>query len=267
MKKNKVVYTCILGGYDEVLAHTYVDADWDYILFTDNENLIKEGFIFHWQVRRHCFNERDATRNSRYEKINPHIVFPKYEYSLYVDGNLCIENGKVFQRINELIQSKNILSIPLHPERKCIYEEAKIIIKDCIDYKNIVNNQMNLLKKEQYPKNNGLYENCLLFRQHNKKRLQNAQDLWWKMLLKYSKRDQLSALYSFWKYNIKPIAFFEENIKHRDCEALSFKRGVKHTQHLLKAKFSRNQIKLLTCWIPIKKYRYALRRHLQSILA
>ena len=38
------VYTCITGDYDNLIQHTYIDKDYDYICFTDNQKLIDKQF-------------------------------------------------------------------------------------------------------------------------------------------------------------------------------------------------------------------------------
>lgn len=262
---SKLIYTCILGGYDDVPRYKHIADDWDYVLFSDSEELVKEGQIYHWKVRKNNFNERDKTRNSRYEKINPHLIFPEYQYSLYVDGNISIQKNSFYENLKNLINDDVLISIPRHPDRRCVYDEATVIIDNVIDYKRLVNKQMKFLQKIGYPKNNGLFENCLIFRQHNHEKLIKAQNLWWEMLLKYSKRDQLSAMYCFWKNNIKIEPFFENYINHRDCEDIIFIKSAQHTQHLLKQKFSERQINIMSCWIPIKKFRHSFRKYLQEV--
>ncbi len=41
-KNDRVIYTCITGGYDNLIEHTYQNLNWDYICFCDNEELLKK---------------------------------------------------------------------------------------------------------------------------------------------------------------------------------------------------------------------------------
>ena len=77
----KVLYSCITGGYDNIPVHKYVAPDWDYVLFTDNENLIKLGKYEHWNIKPLVFNKLTNVKNSRWHKVNAHILFPEYDYS------------------------------------------------------------------------------------------------------------------------------------------------------------------------------------------
>lgn len=267
MKKEKVVYTCITGGYDAIPCHAYVDDDWDYILFTDNEELIEQAYIYHWEVRRNPFNDLDNVRNSRYCKINAHKVFTEYQYSLYLDGNIIVNNNSIFMNTNNLIKQHTIIAIPIHPMRTCIYDEADVVKQYHIDYSQIVDKQIAFLKDEQYPEQNGLFENCIIFREHNNEKLVAAQELWWQMLTRFSKRDQLSQLYAFWKYDIEIYPLFEEGINHRDCDGLTFMRSKTHNQNKVsfKQKYPNWLINSLCFFIPIKAMRHAMRKKLKSI--
>lgn len=267
MKKEKVVYTCITGGYDAIPCHAYVDDDWDYILFTDNEELIEQAYIYHWEVRRNPFNDLDNVRNARYCKINAHKVCTEYQYSLYLDGNIIVNNNSIFMNTNNLIKQHTIIAIPIHPMRTCIYDEADVVKQYHIDYSQIVDKQIAFLKSEQYPMQNGLFETGIIFRKHHNERLVAAQELWWKMLTRFSKRDQLSQLYAFWKHKVTVHPLFEDRTYHRNCDGLTFMRSKTHNQNKVsfKQKYPNWLINSLCFFIPIKAMRHAMRKKLKSI--
>ncbi len=233
MPKNKVVYTCITGAYDDIPEHKYIDETWEYILFSDVESLIEQGKVQHWQVKKLEFKDLDNSRNSRYPKINPHLVLPEYKYSFYVDGNVIINDKAVYDRLEELIVSDVSIAICLHPQRNCLYQEAEAVKSLLIDYPYLVDQTMEIIKKDGYPKDNGLFENNLIFRQHNKAEIVAAQELWWKMLKKYSKRDQLSSLYCFWKFGVEITPFYQEQGRHRNCPEISFTHKKSHNRGVL----------------------------------
>ncbi len=227
----KVLYTCITGGYDDVCAHTYIDDSWDYILFTDNPYLLRLGRYTHWIVRPLQFNNLGNVKNSRWHKINAYKLFPEYDYSLWVDGNIVIQSQIFFERINSLVQSNAIISVPIHPSRKCIYNEAQTIKELMIDNKNIVDHEMHRLRLSRYPKDNGLNETCIILRQHNNKKIIRAQKQWWNMVNKYSKRDQLSYNWVMWRNNIQTIPMYEIPGAHRNSDELLFVHKYSHNQN------------------------------------
>ena len=117
----KVCYTCITGGYDNIPIHRYTDADWDYVLFTDNKELIKQKRVGFWQVRPLVVTKFGNVKNARWHKINAHKLFPDHKYSLWHDGNVSIQNKNIFSIVNKLIDTGAKIAIPKHPFRKCIY--------------------------------------------------------------------------------------------------------------------------------------------------
>lgn len=258
-KSKKVIYTVVTNGYDNIPVHKYIAPDWDYILFTDNKELIKKGRYKHWTVKPIIFNKLDNVRNSRYPKVNAHIVLPEYDYSLYLDGNIIVNNKNLFNLAEDLISKDVLLALPNHFERKCIYEEAEIVKNLKIDYPKIVNKEMRFLRHEKYPKNNGLMENNIIFRQHNK--IKPALDLWWFMITKYSKRDQLSFMYALWKTGLKPTSIYTDKNGfgiHRKSPDFTFVYRETHNQDKIvdKSKFIPKFIgHIICCFIPIAKYR------------
>lgn len=237
----KVLYTCITGGYDNVPEYKYIAPDWEYVLFTDNADLIQAGKIHHWTVRPLVFNYLDNVRNARWHKINAHILFPDYDYSLWLDGNISIVRKKAFTIADKFIHKNTLVAVPLHLFRNCIYQEAKEIINLSIDYKRVVNAEIKCLRKHNYPENNGLHETCILLRKHDN--IINALNQWWHMVAKYSKRDQLSFDYAMWANDVKITPFYDDKGAgtHHYGGDFSFMYPPKHDQ----AKIKRNKFKLL----------------------
>src|SRR5574344_1958635 len=93
--KKKVVYTCITGDYDEPTIHNFINPDYDYVLFTDNKNLIKFRKS-PWETRPLAYDKSDNIRNARWHKTHPHILFTEYEISVWVDTNINILTKKFF---------------------------------------------------------------------------------------------------------------------------------------------------------------------------
>lgn len=258
-KPKGVVYTCITGGYDNIPVHKYIDANWDYVLFTDNPRLIKAGHFAHWTVKPLPFDKLDNVKNSRWPKVNAHRIFPEYEYSLYVDGNIIINNKNIFDLADKLIRQNVLFALPNHPERTCIYDEAEIVKALHIELPKTVDAEMAFLRREKYPAKNGLSENNILLRKHNE--IKPTLDLWWSMVEKYSKRDQLSLMYAMWKTGIKrtPIYIDKNGFGiHRKSDDFTFVFLKTHNQNKILPpthKIRKFVVRLIGCFIPIAKYR------------
>jgi hypothetical protein len=204
----KVIYTCITGNYDDLIQHNCINLNWDYICFTDNKKLLNDKKIGYWKIKPIIFDELDNQRNSRWHKLFPHKLFPNHKYSIWIDASLNILDNYIFEKTDKLIENKEIISQPIHQVRDCIYDEADEVIKAKLDNKEIVRKQIKIMKKNNYPKHNGLKENTLIFRKHNDKKCIKIMEEWWGWLINYSRRDQLSFNYVAWKnnFNSKPFS-------------------------------------------------------------
>ena len=226
----KVIYSCITGGYDDVCRHIYVDASWDYVLFTDNKYLLGLRRYFHWEIRPLMYAKMGNVKNARWHKINAHKIFPEYDISLWIDGNIVIMKPEFFYRLNTFIEQGHPIVIPPHPARTCIFDEAKTIIELKIDNKNTVAQQMRIVRLYRYPKNNGLNETCIILRRHNNKKIQKLQRIWWRMVKNYSRRDQLSYNWAAWRCGVGTIPMFNVPGEHRKCDELLFVHKTSHNQ-------------------------------------
>jgi len=125
-----VVYTCIVGDYDPIAPHAYVDPDWDYVCFTDNPPADPTEYF--WRFRPLRFTQRDDYRNARWHKLHPHRLFPEYSRSLWVDGNVDILGSAIFDDVRRAREAGAVLAIGPHFERtksirqiRCVCEPWK----------------------------------------------------------------------------------------------------------------------------------------------
>lgn len=233
-KTKKVIYSCVTGGYDEIVTDFYPNSDYDYILFTDNEKLLKQKKILWWTVRPLAFSDADSIRNARWHKTHPHVLFPEYDYSVWMDSNIQISGPEIYNLIEKHIRQRHKIAIALHPERNCIYDEAIACISDSKDEPEVIMKQMDLLKKEKYPRHNGLYETNVLYRRHNDKQIIRLCEKWWDIIKNYSRRDQLSFNYLLWKLGVKHYAIDTEPLrKHPEFRLIvhNYKPAVKRELH------------------------------------
>ena len=203
-KSDKVVYTVITGGYNNLFPLLYYDTGWDYVCFTDDENLIKSGHKF-WQIRPLENTELDKAKLSRLPKILAHKFLTDYKYSLYIDGNIDIISNKLFKNVNQFVKSGVKLAITKHFKRDCIYDEIEACLNSGKESAQNVKKLLQIFKKEGFPTHLGLKENNIIFRQHNDEEIIKLMEQWWNLVENYSKRDQLSLMYVLWKNNYKDV--------------------------------------------------------------
>ena len=194
--KNRVIYTCITGSCDKFpIVQKYKDSS-AYVCFTDNKFLIGLKRIGEWEIRPLVFNSLDNVRNARWHKTHPHILFPEYEESVWLDGNVEILTNKFFEEIKN-----REFAVPIHYCRDDIYEEIKSARMMHPELYSILKEQEQFLRTEGMKEGYGLNETNIIFRKH--KKTSDIMDAWWDMINKYSSRDQTSLSYVLWKNNIR----------------------------------------------------------------
>ena len=219
-----IVYSANIGGYDNFISLKNYDPNVEYILFTDDTEFKSDV----WEVKSVDFltDTLDNRKKARYIKLNPHLVLPPHDISIWIDH--CLEPR--FEDVSELLKYLNfgdssIMCFP-HPERDCLYDEGQVVLKLKLDTPEIVNKQMNRYHSMSFPRNYGLFENGFIVRRNNlKSKIFN--ETWWKEISKNSGRDQLSQMFVSWSIgvDITPILncglmtdniFLSEKIKHKN---------------------------------------------------
>jgi hypothetical protein len=210
MKRKTVVYTAIFGKYDELPANLFTCDDVDYICFSDHEF---DSDL--WKVILVDPIYNDSTRNSRKYKALPHRYLADYDYSIWVDGNMCmisdyreLINGSLFRTYDHM---------QCFDKRNCIYHEADMILqlgqenmkkspdRGILNWKDnpyIIQEQMDKYLAIGYPYDNGLAETSVVIRMHNDPQCVKLNEDWWTEMKYGSKRDQLSLNFVAWHNDI-----------------------------------------------------------------
>lgn len=202
--KKCVIYTAIVGNYDEILQPQVVDDRFDYILFSND---INETCLGVWQVRKIEYDNKDKIKIARWVKTHPEQLLEGYEFSVWMDANIQIKTDYVYNRAIELYDKNELISTVEHTERNCIYKEMFAVFDFCLETEETILNWSKVLQKNHYPFNNGLNETNVLYRIHNEKHIVNLDEFWWSCIEKYSRRDQLSFNFVLWKLNIVCVPF------------------------------------------------------------
>ena len=208
-QKKYVIYTVITEQYDNLKTLSIYDHDnYDYVCFTDSKNIVnsnnKDWIIFDISLIKDVLNV-DKVKVARYFKTHPHLFFENYEKSVWIDANIDIIND--INKYVNLLDNDNYILCYNHPYRDCIYQEFDACIKFKKDTLDNIENLKKFLIHENYPEHNGLIQSNVLVRKHNDKKCIYLMEKWWEMIKNYSKRDQLSFNYIFWKNNGKYLTF------------------------------------------------------------
>ena len=191
--KRIAIYTASIGGYDAVRQPIVIDERFDYILFTDE---VKEERVGAWLVRKVDYENEDKTRVARYVKTHPHTLLSNYDATLWLDASIEILTSFVYERCVELLEKGVQLASIQHPWRDCIYDEAYVVYG--LEEERKIMDWCHRLRKEGYPRHNGLYESGVLFRKNDVGVVQLNEE-WWNVILHHTRRDQLALNYLLWK--------------------------------------------------------------------
>lgn len=187
------IYTCIMGNYDKLQNPMIFPNNCDYFAITDFD--LPDDCKW---TKLDISKFKDVIKNmtsiekNRYFKMHPHLIFPDYDYSIYVDGNI-----QIMTDLTEYIYKIGYYSIAAHKhrQRKCVYKEADSVILLKKENPDILINHMKYIISSGIPKNYGLIECNVLVRKHNQEMCKNIMNEWWNEFIKYSKRDQISFMH------------------------------------------------------------------------
>ena len=220
MKNKVVIYTAIFGGFDELLEPEYIPEGCDFVCFTDSTHFKSDV----WDIRVVTPYYEQPVRNSRYYKTKPHVFFPDYEISLWIDGTIIVKND-IHYLINDHLSDANMACFNhnwtvLDPH-DCAYYSAEYILhlgeknynknkspdrsieKSYKDNPDLIRKQMVKYRNEGYPEHFGHVISGIVFRRHNEQDCINVMKTWWEEIKYHSHLCQLSLGYSFWKNDFK----------------------------------------------------------------
>lgn len=189
-----VIYTAIAGNYDRLLPHPHLE-NCQFVAFVDNPRRQKaEG----WELRKITPIHSDPVRNAKQYKVLSHKYFPGTECSLWIDGNISINDGFDLNTLIERYLADSDLALFVHPKRNCTYQEAKTCKGRKYDNPAIIDRQMKKYRSKKFPERYGLTENRILLRRYTPLTVR-LNELWWREICEGSRRDQLSLMYSMWR--------------------------------------------------------------------
>lgn len=196
-----IIYSANINNYD--YFYHPKNNHIEHYLFTDN-NYFKSNIWNVININSLKSKKLDSRRIARYFKINSHLVLPPHNISIWLDHCFKFKIDDINKLISELnfnVDNNNNIMCYSHDQRSCIYEEAKICIKNKLDNESIIQNQIKKYELEGFPRNFGLFSSGLIVRKNNN--ITNKfNELWWEEVSNGSGRDQLSQCYASWKLNI-----------------------------------------------------------------
>lgn len=197
------VYTAVFSSYDELLEPKFLPDNCDFYFFSDSvtvpENSIWKAGELPDSVQKEM-SDFSPTEKNRYLKMHPDVLFPQYDYSVYIDGNLMLYTDPT-EYINRL--SKYGISFYTHYRRCCVYEEFRAVsAKHRMTVKQVAEVKHFLLGAGM-PEKYGLLECPVIARRHHQPECKKLMSEWWKLFRRFPYRDQVLLPYVLFKNRIR----------------------------------------------------------------
>lgn len=206
MNKNLCVYTCITGDYDDLHEIAHPEKSVDYYCFTNNKNLKSNT----WKIVHISNSNLNNHLLSRKIKMLGHpIINENYDTSVWMDASVIWQKN-ITDFVSTYLKNKPFASFK-HHLRSSIQEEAIACLRLRKDTKKSIADTLNFLQAEQFPDNLGLYEMTVFIKKHHDPIVIKTMRIWFDMIQKYSKRDQLSFMYAVWRTGL-PISPINLNV-------------------------------------------------------
>ena len=190
------IYTVSTGKYDSLREPVYIDKGFDYFAFSSST--ITEDSVWHQIPLGEFCQDMTSLEQARFVKTHPHLYFQDYDISIFIDGNIQILRD-IRPLIYTMIDKEKFIAIHRHQSRDCLYHEGRIIWAQGRAKFGDIFKQLWHYKKEGFPRHYGLFETNVIIRYHNNPLCKKVMETWWEQIHTYTKRDQLSFIYSLWK--------------------------------------------------------------------
>ena len=192
-----VVYTAVMGGYDDLPTVSIHDKRIRYVCFSD----MRLGGSSVWEVVpvNNYFVDRKITNG--FLKANSHIIFGYDVISLWIDGNLRDLNVTV-ESLLELVKTTPVATLP-HLVRTSISEEVDEVVRVGLEHPSIAQHWRQLMAEASFPDSRRLSATMLVARDHRDSALRRANGAWWRLISSGIRRDQLTFNYALWESGVE----------------------------------------------------------------
>ena len=209
--KRIAVYTSVFGDYDPIRDPECVCDNVDYYYIADYQ--YENVKVYKWIDASSIVPDYldNPIKRNRYVKMHPHLIFPEYDYSIYVDGNInLIGDVNCF-----VLDSKTGISVFHHPHRDCLFYEALAVSNFKRVNTDDVIQHMERYLSEGMPIHFGLPEMSVIGRAHNRDICIKIMEEWWNEFQIGAQRDQLSFMYVVWKNacSLKDVALIGSDFR------------------------------------------------------
>jgi hypothetical protein len=208
------VYTALYGGYDRLIEPCEQDLEVDWICFTDDPDLESAT----WQIVHDAGHGATPRLSSKWPKAVPHLALPNHRWTIWVDANMAVDNPAFAREALGFVDDRGI-ALFAHPQRTCIYDEARACqrIPQCRDLP--VLEQVDSYRAE-HPRRWGLYACGTIARDRDAGPVRALGEDWYAEMERWTPRDQLSFPVAARRAGVRPAVFPHHLHRHRGIDAV-----------------------------------------------
>lgn len=190
-----VVYTAIFGGKDELKEPTQIDKNVDYVCFTDDSTIRSDAYRILLQKPQF----ESPILSAKVFKLLPHLYFPDYSHSLWIDASLTLTTGDIHAWVDSHL-ARNNFTVFLNTKRPTLLEEAQFLRDSKKVKPEELDRQLAFYAKEGLPLEGDMINGSTILRAHNASDVVRFDELWWEQVRTYTMRDEVSFRYLQWKH-------------------------------------------------------------------
>ncbi|BDG70806.1 hypothetical protein Rmf_07350 [Roseomonas fluvialis] len=194
-----MLYSVNLGGYDAgPVLHPGTDRVDERVLFSD---VPIERLGWRNVVVPHHFE--DTKRTVQYLKTRPDLLFGEEVATVWVDGSLH-DIRLDAEAMDGLVAPPGVVvAAPPHRRRTTLRAEARTVEALGLDTPAAIRRAVGLLDAMGFPDQSGLSATLFVYRDLRDARVRAADSAWQRMILRGSRRDQLSFNAAYWSAGLR----------------------------------------------------------------
>gem|GEM_PF-2651165 len=199
LRKAKVIcYSIINDRSDYVIIPETIVDEWDYAVFSNRA--IEGDHIF--DVYPPLLNHANHLLSVNYLKTHPHILFPQYEYSVWLDPGILVRGSHLQVTIESCVHNESLVMLNVHSNFGTMQQRLEKCLQSLGSSKDILKKQILKYYEEGLPENVLFYNTGVVIRHHMSPEVIEMNEAWWKEILEGIKSDQLSLPYIIWKFKL-----------------------------------------------------------------
>ena len=195
------VYTCLIGRYEELNEQPMArQSALPFICLTDDPELTSETWRI---VRIQTVFQLDPVRSQRLLKLLPHRYLNGFERSLYIDNSVLLAAPP--EKILDEYLTGRTFALPSYSFRECVRDEFVAVLAQKLDDPTRISEQRQAYEADDAGAlDERPFWTAILLRDHLDLAVRQVLEIWAMHVLRYSRRDQLSANRAFRHAGVTP---------------------------------------------------------------